>query len=81
VIPFVGCLPERKQITDFLLDQVLCYDFVHIASEARLDKQRNRGTAAGGFKSSLYPYLLVLLDRFSRKVRLHPSARADGEQL
>jgi hypothetical protein len=56
---------------------MLCYDLVHIASEARLDKQR--GTAAGGFKNSLYPYLVVLLDRFSRKVRLHPSARADPE--
>ncbi len=58
---------------------MLCYDFVHIASEARLDKQRNRGTAAGGFKNSLYPYLLVLLDRFSRKVRLEPRANANGE--
>jgi hypothetical protein len=45
----------HASITATAPNEVLCYDLVHIASEARLDKQRNRGTAAGGFNNSLYP--------------------------
>jgi hypothetical protein len=49
----------HASVTATAPNEVLCYDLVHIASEARLDKPRD-----GGFKNSLYPCLLVLLDRF-----------------
>jgi hypothetical protein len=41
-------------------NEVVCYDFLHVASEVRLDKQRNRGLPEGVPGSSLHFKLVTV---------------------